>query len=90
MISKFSQKVYLTNTSSVCCAGHNNEELFNNICESKSGISQISNYFQDLSPSVGLINSDESFYQLLNKQIEEILNNNIMNLYACDLLHKFK
>jgi 3-oxoacyl-[acyl-carrier-protein] synthase-1 len=73
LISQSSKKVYITNSNSICCAGRNNDELFQNICDSKSGITQIKNYFQDFSPSIGLIKSEDSFYELLDKQIEEIL-----------------
>lgn len=86
MISQFSKKVYITQSSSVCCAGQNNEELFQNICDSKSGITQIKNYFQDLSPSVGLIRSEDSFYVLLDKQIEKILDNSNLDNFEDTLL----
>ncbi|MDC0932257.1 beta-ketoacyl-[acyl-carrier-protein] synthase family protein [Arcobacteraceae bacterium] len=86
MISQSSKKVYITHSSSCCCAGKNNEELFHNICNSRSGITQIKNYFQNLSPSVGLIKSDQIFYEILTKQIEEILDNSNLKDFEDTLL----
>ncbi len=80
MTYKSTKKVYITQSNSISCAGLNNEELFQNLCDSNSGITQIKNYFQDFSPSVGLIKLDKSFYTILDKQIEEILiNSNLEN-----------
>jgi len=67
------EKVYITTTASVSCAGLDNTELFNNICKSNTGIEQMQNYFQDHSPSIGLINSENTFYENLYLQVEKIL-----------------
>lgn len=70
---KIENKVYLTNTASMCCAGLDNNELFDNICESKTGIEQMKNYFHESSPAIGLIKSKNSFYDNLYNQVREIL-----------------
>lgn len=73
MNSEIKNKVYLTNSASVSAAGLNNDELFNNITQSITGIEQKTNYFQDTSPAIGLIKSVNTFYENLYIQIEEIL-----------------
>jgi len=86
LISSLEKKVYITNSSSICCAGSNNEELFKNICSSKSGIKQIENYFQGHSPSVGLIESENDFYENLELQFSEILETSNLNDFENTLL----
>ena len=43
-------KVFITSTSSISCAGDNNTELFNNIINSKSGITIETDFYYNSKP----------------------------------------
>lgn len=68
-------KVFITNTSSITCAGKNNSELFHNICIGQTGIKKDDKYFSNSTPAIGKINSQNSFYQDLIIQCQNILDN---------------
>lgn len=66
-------KVYITATSSVTCAGNTNKELFENICQGTSKIEQDRNYFHDSTPSIGKIKSNNTFNENLILCIDDVL-----------------
>ena len=66
-------RVFITTTSSVSCAGEDNETLFSNICSGKSGIVQDNNYFFESTPAIGKLCSNHSFYETLILQCQNIL-----------------
>jgi len=66
-------RVFITTTSSVSCAGEDNNTLFSNICSGKSGIVQDNNYFFESSPAIGKLCSNHSFYETLILQCQNIL-----------------
>ncbi len=68
-------KVFITSTSSISCAGKNNIELFENICTSNSGITREENYFHNSIPAIGKIKSQNTFYENLIVQCQNILDN---------------
>jgi len=79
-------KVFITSTSSICCAGENNTELFNNIINSKSGISRETDFFYNSKPAIGKIKSDKTFYENLNIQCQNILNDSELENFHDTLL----
>jgi len=83
---KIKNKVYITTTSSITCAGNNNEELFKNICENNTGIKKNTDYFHVNEPSIGKINSEKSFYENLLIQCNNILNNSNIDSFKDTLL----
>ena len=79
-------KVYITTSSSITCAGQNNNELFENICVGKTGIKRDDKYFYNSSPAIGKINSKNLFYQDLIFQCQNILDNSKLNNFKETLL----
>lgn len=70
---KIKNKVFITTTSSVSCAGENDKTLFTNICDGNSGIKQDKNYFFDAQPAIGKLSSSDAFYDALLRQCQNIL-----------------
>ncbi len=79
-------KVYITASSSICCSGNNNKELFENLLNGNSGIKQDSNYFFQSTPSIGKIKSSNTFYDNLNIQCQNILDNSSLENFKDTLL----
>ncbi len=79
-------KVYITTTSSISCAGLNDDELFENICNSNSGIKQDTNYFTQSTPAIGKINSKKSFEENLIEQCSKILTQSELTNFKDTLL----
>ena len=86
MNNKSSNKVFITSTSSICCAGNNNDELFQNICNGNSGIKRDTNYFFESEPAIGKIKSKNSFYQNLIFQCQNILDNSNLKDFSETIL----
>ncbi|RLA82161.1 MAG: beta-ketoacyl-[acyl-carrier-protein] synthase family protein [Epsilonproteobacteria bacterium] len=66
-------KVFITTTSSISCGGNSCDELWDNICTQKSGITIQKDYFHNSIPAIGKINSSNSFYKDLIIQCQNIL-----------------
>jgi len=65
--------VYINNTSSISCAGENEEALFRNIFHGKSGIKRDESYFPNAQPAIGRAFSLSNFNQHLINQCQNIL-----------------
>ncbi len=85
MVNK-KNRVYITATSSITCAGKNNEELFENICAGKSGITQSDEYASVRTVSIGIIKSEYTFYENLILQCQNILDNSNLENFENTLL----
>jgi len=83
---KIKNKVYITTTSSISCAGNNNDELFKNICENNTGIKKDTTYFPMNEIAIGKISSTNSFYEELLIQCTNILKNSNINNFQETLL----
>jgi 3-oxoacyl-[acyl-carrier-protein] synthase-1 len=70
---KTKNRVYITSTSSVSCAGENSQILFQNILSGTTGIKQDSNYFFNACPAIGKIDSIETFFDLLILECQKVL-----------------
>ena len=79
-------KAYITTTSIITCGGKNEDELFENICNSKSGIAVDSTYFNKETVSIGKIDSNEYFFDLLIQQVQTILEKSNLNNFEDTLL----
>ncbi len=79
-------KVFITYTSSVSCAGVDNQTLFSNINNGNSGIRQDKNYFLGASPAIGKLASNQTFNQELLKQCQNILDQSQLNDFRETLL----
>lgn len=84
MITK--NKVYITTTTSISCAGLDDNELFENICNSNSGIKQDLDYFYGNAPAIGKIDSKKSFEENLIDQCSKILNQSELSSFKDTLL----
>ncbi|MCI0500253.1 MAG: beta-ketoacyl-[acyl-carrier-protein] synthase family protein, partial [Epsilonproteobacteria bacterium] len=83
---KIKNKVFITATSSVCCAGENDQTLFTNICNGNSGIKQDTNYFFDSEPAIGKLCTDSKFNDALILQCENILKQSSLENFKETLL----
>ena len=79
-------KVYITATSVICCAGDSEEKLFSNICNSVSGIETDSSYFQDIPAAIGKIQSSLTFFDNLLDKCDEILYKSNLDNFSNTLL----
>ncbi|MEA3499085.1 MAG: beta-ketoacyl synthase N-terminal-like domain-containing protein [Campylobacterota bacterium] len=79
-------KVFITATSSICCAGQNDSELFKNICNQKTGITIETNYFHNSTTAIGKIKSPNRFYENLILQCQNILNQSDIENFEDTLL----
>ncbi len=86
MSTKIDNKVYITATSSVSCAGNNNLELFNSVTKGISGIKQDSNYFPGASPAIGTLKTNASFYDALITQCKNVLETSGLDDFSNTLL----
>ena len=80
------KKVFLTTTSIITCGGNNEDELFENICHKKTGITVDSTYFNEETVSIGKINSQTYFFDLLIQQVQIILDKSNLNNFEDTLL----
>ena len=83
---KIKNKVFITKTSSITCAGENNKELFDNICNGKTGVKKNSDYFHDSEPAIGMIESENTFYEDLILQCQNILDNSNLSDFKDTIL----
>ncbi|NOQ31640.1 MAG: beta-ketoacyl-[acyl-carrier-protein] synthase family protein [Helicobacteraceae bacterium] len=83
---KIKNKVFITSSSSICCAGKSNEELFKNICNGITGIKKDEHYSYDATPAIGKIESPKSFYENLLVQCQNILDNSSLIDFSETLL----
>ena len=65
--------VFITHTSSISCAGSNDEELFDNISKGCSGIKRDETYFHDAQPAIGRAFTVQNFNRHLIQQCQNIL-----------------
>ena len=79
-------RVFITTTSTISCAGKNNEELFENICKGNSGIKRDKNYFHDNTAAIGKIESQNTFYQNLILQCQKILDDSNLKNFENTIL----
>ena len=70
---KTEHRVYITASASSSCAGVDNAELFESICQGKSGIKQYSDYFFEATPALGKLCSSNDFYEELIEQCQKVL-----------------
>jgi 3-oxoacyl-[acyl-carrier-protein] synthase-1 len=83
---KIKNKVFITATSSVSCAGDNDKTLFTNICNGKSGIKQDKNYFFESLPAIGKLCTNSTFYDALISQCQNILQQSNLESFKDTLL----
>lgn len=83
---KINNRVFVTATSSVSCAGENNNTLFANICEGNSGIKQDRNYFFEARPAIGKLCVAHTFYDALLLQCQNILDQSKLENFKDTLL----
>ncbi len=83
---KIKNRVFVTATSSISCAGDNNKILFANVCDGKSGIKQDKNYFFKAAPAIGKLCSTNTFYDELLIQCQNILNQSKLENFNDTLL----
>jgi len=70
---KIKNRVYITTTTSVSCAGKNNQVLFDKILTHSTGIQQDPNYFFNAKPAIGKLASKDTFYNELILQCQQVL-----------------
>jgi 3-oxoacyl-[acyl-carrier-protein] synthase-1 len=83
---KINNKVFITRTSSISCAGKNNEELFANILQGKTGIKQDEYYFHNAKPAIGKLETQNTFNNELILQCQAILDKSKLNNFNETLL----
>ena len=83
---KIKNKVFITTSTSISCAGANNRELFLNVYSGNSGIRQDKNYFFNASPAIGKFASSHSFEEELIFQVQKILEQSKLNNFTETLL----
>ncbi|MEA3456002.1 MAG: beta-ketoacyl-[acyl-carrier-protein] synthase family protein [Campylobacterota bacterium] len=79
-------RVFATYTSSISCAGNNNEELFDNISKSRSGIERDNSYFYDAQPAIGKAFTVQNFNRHLIDQCQNILDASTLKNFEDTLL----
>jgi len=79
-------KVYFTSTSSISCAGTDDEKLFDNILKGKTGIKQNLEYFHSGEPSIGEISSKNSFNENIVQQCQNILDKSKLDNFEDTIL----
>lgn len=83
---KIKNKVYINNTNLITCSSNNKHELFENICLSKSGIKQDTQFFYNSAPAIGKIVSENSFEENIILQCQSILNSSNLKDFKETLL----
>jgi len=79
-------RVFVTHTSSISCAGNDDEELFDNISKGRSGIERDETYFHDAQPAIGKAFTIQNFNQHLIQQCQTILDASDLENYKETLL----
>lgn len=83
---KISNRVFITSTSSISCAGSDNGILFENICKGLSGIKQDKEYFTDAEPAIGKLSSPNTFFYELKQQCQNVLDQSKLKNFNKTLL----
>ena len=83
---KTDNKVFITTTSSICCAGKTNEELFQNILKGSTGIKQDEDYFHNAKPAIGKLDTQHTFNTELILQCQAILDKSKLENFHDTLL----
>ncbi len=83
---KTKNRVFITATSALSCAGENNQILFNNILNGKTGIKQDSHYFHDATPAIGKFCKNINFHKALIRQCRNILEQSDLKDFSDTLL----
>lgn len=79
-------KVYITATSSISCAGNSCDRLFSNITQGITGIKTNNAYSYNNSPAIGEISKKQSFSKHIIEQCQNILNNSALESFKDTLL----
>ena len=83
---KTKNSVFVTHTSSICCAGNDDEELFQNISKGNSGIERDKSYFHNAQPAIGKAFTIQDFSQHLIHQCLNILESSHLENFEETLL----
>ena len=83
---KTNKKAYINNFASISCAGKNDLELFESICTKKDTLSLDSTYIESRIVTIGKINYDCDFSDLLFQKCEEVLKKSSLNDFSETLL----
>ena len=83
---KTKNRVYITSTSSVSCAGRNSQIMFQNILSGRTGIKQDTDYFLDATPAIGKLDSEKTFYDLLILECQKVLDHSQLENFKETLL----
>jgi len=79
-------KVYITTTSSISCAGDSCDKLFTNICDGITGIKKNSAYSYETIPAIGEIQKKQSFDSYIKEECHNILKNSSLENFNNTLL----
>lgn len=79
-------RVFLTASTSLSCAGENNQVLFENIIKGNTGIAQDTNYFHNASPAIGKFHQIIDFHTALIAQCQAILTQSHLEDFSDTLL----
>jgi len=66
-------RVYLTSSTSLSCAGDSNQALFDNVVNGVTGIAKDPNYFDSATPAIGKFTQNYNFHKALVSQCQYIL-----------------
>ena len=83
---KISNKAYITSFECVSCAGDNQEELFDAICEKKETITLNTTYVPETTVAIGEIVSPLSFDELLRQTCQRVLTQSHLKDFSNTLL----
>lgn len=83
---KIKNKVFITATSSISCAGDNDKTLFANICTGNTGIQQDKNYFFESQPAIGKLSTNSKFYDALVLHCQNVLEQSKLESFKDTLL----
>jgi len=86
MKMKTKNRVYITSTSSVSCAGNNNQILFQNILTGTTGIKQDCKYFFNATPAIGKLDTQATFFDTLILECQKVLEQSQLENYKKTLL----
>ena len=80
------KKAYINNYDTVSCAGNSADELFDAICSKKDTLTVDTNYVNNKTVTIGKINSDSSFNDLILNQCKQILEASNLDDFSNTLL----
>lgn len=83
---KTKNRVFITATSSLSCAGETNQLLFKNIINGHTGVEQDNKYFHDASPAIGKFGKNINFHTALIAQCQNILEQSQLKDFSDTLL----